>query len=951
MSAKKNFLLIILLLTALPIVAQSERTSVEVRGVVLEKDSKNPIEQATVRLLNKKDSTLITGVVTTRTGSFSLKNIRSGNYILSFSFVGFQSYDQDLNVTGRPNPLNVGNILLADASILLGEAIVMGKAPEVVVRNDTLEYNADSYKTTEGSVLEDLLKKMPGAEVDSDGKITVNGKEIKKVMVDGKEFFSTDPKVASKNLPANMVDKVQVLDRKSDMTMMTGFDDGDEETVINLVVKPGMKQGWFGNAFAGYGSRDRHEGNFMVNRFINSDQFTLMGGLNNTNNMGFSDLASTMFQGGGGGGMRFGGGGGNGITQSANGGFNFSKDFNKKLVITGNLRYNHSDNDAESKGISENYLQGGVNQYSSNLNTSNRVNDNFGANLRMEWKPDTLTSIIFRPDFSLSNSNSWSNGNSTTLQGLESNPGQRDSLNTGISRSSMDGNGYNLSGTLEVSRKLNNKGRVLSVSLSGGYNNTEEDGLNYSKTRRFIDGIEPYDSIIDQKYHNANTSYNYRAYLSFVEPLGHRNFLQATYSFSQRAQESDKPTYTPDATGAYSVLDTNYISSTRYDFTTQRISLSFKAMREKYNLTLGLNADPYNSKGKVYKDNKLVEEISRSQLNFSPMAQLNFIFSKQSNLRLDYNGRTSQPSMSQLQLVRDVTDPNNTYIGNPGLKPRYTNDLNLRFQRFLPEQQTAFMLMAGGNYILNDIVSDVTNLPGGAKRTTYANISGNYNANLRFMFNTPLKNRKFTINSMSMGSYNNSNSLVDAEKSNTKNLSLSERAGIDYRSNLFDFGLNGNIRYNNTQYSLRPGNNQNTYNYGGGATTTIYLPLNFKLESDITYSTNSGYAAGYQQKEMMWNASASKSFLKGNAATLRLKIYDILQQRSNISHNTTAFGFTESESNTLTSYFIVHFIYRFQAFKGGANASDGMRRRGPGGPDGPPPGGGGGRGPGGPPRF
>jgi hypothetical protein len=190
---------------------------------------------------------------------------------------------------------------------------------------------------------------------------------------------------------------------------------------------------------------------------------------------------------------------------------------------------------------------------------------------------------------------------------------------------------------------------------------------------------------------------------------------------------------------------------------------------------------------------------------------------------------------------------------------------------------------------------------------------------------------------------------VDAAKSNTKNLSLTERAGIDYRSNLFDLGLNGNIRYNNTLYSLRPGNNQNTYNYGGGATTTIYLPLNFKIESDITYSTNSGYSAGYQQKEMMWNAAASKSFLKGNAATLRFKIYDILQQRSNISHNATAYGYSESESNTLNSYFIVHFIYRFQAFKGGASTSDGMRRGGPGGdrgPGGPPPGGGGR-----PPRF
>lgn len=233
----------------------------------------------------------------------------------------------------------------------MGEAVVIGKAPEVTVRNDTVEYNADSYKVTEGSVLEDLLKKMPGVEVDSEGKITVNGKEVKKVMVDGKEFFSDDPKVASKNLPAKMIDKLQVLDKKSDMAQMTGFDDGEEETVINLTVKPGMKQGWFGNAYGGYGSKDRYEGNAMVNRFVNNDQITFMGGTNNTNNMGFSDLASTMFSGmGGGGGRRGGFGAGSGITSSGNAGLNFSKEFKPdKLTLGGNTRYSHSDNDARSK--------------------------------------------------------------------------------------------------------------------------------------------------------------------------------------------------------------------------------------------------------------------------------------------------------------------------------------------------------------------------------------------------------------------------------------------------------------------------------------------------------------------------------------------------------------------------------------------------------------------------
>ena len=254
MKSGRYFFILFLILLTMPAYAQK---GVDITGTVIEEGTNEPIEQATVRLLSVKDSSMIGGVATSRNGGFVLKNIKNGSYLLHVSFVGFDPLYQPLRITGKTNPVKLGKLALADGSILLGEAVVVGKAPEVTVRNDTMEYNADSYKTTEGSMLEDLLKKMPGVEVSSEGKITVNGKEIKKVLIDGKEFFSDDPKVASKNLPSKMIDKVQVLDKLSDMAKMTGFDDGEEETVINLTVKPGMKQGWFGNAFAGYGSEDR----------------------------------------------------------------------------------------------------------------------------------------------------------------------------------------------------------------------------------------------------------------------------------------------------------------------------------------------------------------------------------------------------------------------------------------------------------------------------------------------------------------------------------------------------------------------------------------------------------------------------------------------------------------------------------------------------------------------
>lgn len=935
---KSGKCLLMLLMILFSPMAFAQQSGVNVTGSVVEQGSDTPIEQATVRLLNVKDSAMVRGVVSARNGSFTLKNVKKGSYLLHITFIGYDPLYQPLQITGKKNPVNVGKLELSDGAIELGEAVVIGKAPEVTVRNDTVEYNADSYKVTEGSVLEDLLKKMPGVEVDSEGKITVNGKEVKKVMVDGKEFFSDDPKVASKNLPAKMIDKLQVLDKKSDMAQMTGFDDGEEETVINLTVKPGMKQGWFGNAYGGYGSKDRYEGNAMVNRFVNNDQITFMGGANNTNNMGFSDLASTMFSGmGGGGGRRGGFGAGSGITSSGNAGLNFSKEFKPdKLTLGGNTRYSHSDNDARSKSDRQNILPGDSSSYDNSEAMSRTKSDNFGVDFRLEWKPDTMTQLIFRPSFSFSHSMNDNFSDATTLDN------ERDTVNTNKSSNYSESNGYNLNASIDFSRKLNNKGRVFSATLSGGNSDSYSDGMNRSDIVYFNQTDALKNSIIDQRSRYDNKGFNYRAYVSWVEPIGHNNFIQATYSISQRKQEALKNVYNQDADGIYNVLDSAYSQSYRNNFISQRASLSFKSQRAKFNYTIGLNLDPSYSSSENFVGDTTLSKITRKVVNLSPMAQFNYMFDKRTNLRIMYNGRTSQPSMTQLQPVADISDPTNITIGNPDLNPRYTNNVFIRFQQFTPEKQRAFMIMANGSYIINDIVSYTSyNQETGVKTTTYKNVNGNYSGNVRMMLNTPLKNKKFSINSMTMASFANSNGYINEEKNTNLNLILSERGGIDFRSSYLDLGVNGNIRYNATSNSLQKENNQNTFNYGAGGYTTIYLPLNFKIESDVNWSTNSGYGDGFKQNEVLWNASASKSFLKNNQGTLRFKIYDILQQRSNISRSVTASYIQDSEYNTLGSYFMVHFIYRFSIFKGGASASDvktpGRSGRGRG-PMGPPPG-------------
>jgi hypothetical protein len=695
-----------------------------------------------------------------------------------------------------------------------------------------------------------------------------------------------------------------------------------------------MKEGWFGNAFAGYGSRERYEGNFMLNRLINSDQFSLIGGLNNTNNMGFSDLASTLFSGMGGGRRGMGGpGAGNGITQSGNTGANFSKEFSPKLTLGGNVRYSHSDNDAESTNETENILPSG-NKYDFDKSKSTTLNDNIGLNLRMTWKPDTLTQIIFRPDVSCSRTNQDETSNSHTLNN------RADSVNTVESAARSDGSGYNVQGRLEASRKLNSKGRVLSISLSGGTERLENDSYNYSLTRYFL-SPEP-DELIDQQIDYNNTNYNFRGFVSWVEPVGRNNFIQLAYSYSGNEREALKNAFTSDNNGNYNVLDSTYSQSSRNESADQRASIAFKASRSNYNYTIGFNVDPSYAKTETFVGDETIYSSSRNIVNYSPTIQFNYLPSREKNLRIDYEGQTSHPTMKQLQPVDDISDPLNTTRGNPDLKPVYTNNLRIRYHSFIPEKQAAFLIFANAGYIVNDVVNYTTNEPTTGKRyTTYKNVNGNYNANARIILNTPLRNKKFSINNMAFLTYSNTNSYIDTEKNTNKGLQLQDRIAVNYRSDYADFGLNGNLSWRHTRNSLEGQTDLNTCNYGAGANTTLYLPYEFKIESDIAYSTNAGYSDGYEQNEWLWNGSLSKSFLKGNAATLRLKIYDILQQRSNISYTATA-GYTRySEFNTLNSYFMLHFIYRFSIFKGGASMSD-MQRRPPGGPEGRPPGGPGG---------
>jgi hypothetical protein len=880
------------------------QNKVSVSGSVMDV-SKEPIEQATVQLLNPKDSSNVAGVVTGKEGLFTISAV-VGDYLLKTSFIGYSDNFRQIKATKSQNVLEP--VILEESDVMLDTTVIVGIISEMVIKGDTIEYNADSYKLLPSAVVEDLLKKLPGAEVDEEGKITVNGKEIKKIYVDKKEFFSTDPKVASKNLPAAMVDKVQVWDKKTDMAEMTGFDDGEEESVINLTVKPGMKQGMFGNAAVGYGEKDRYEASFLVNYAKNDNQFTLLGSSNNTNNTNFTDLAGSSGSRPSSRGMSF--GGRNGILKSTNGGFNFASELSKKFKLGGNIRMGLTDNQVLSNNYVQNYISSG-DQYETRLQSGNNTGNNIRTEFRMEWNPNENTKLIFTPNVNhTKNTNTQASDYLTTL--LE----PADSINWGYSRYNSSTENTSVSANVDFSHKFGKKGRTLSFSLSGGFSDQNADGANESKTDYKKTNVKSV--ITDQIFNTKNDSYNWSGFLSYVEPLGTNNFLQLSYRYRSSNSEQDRRTYKNDGFDNYNVVDTSSTKILENDFGNQEIRLNFQSVREKYNYTVGFAVQPSNSESRTFEPDTAYTVIN-NVVNFSPIVQFIYRWNKQTNLRINYTGTVNQPNTTQLSNVRDESNPLNITYGNPDLNPSFRNNLRLQLQKSNTDRTTTITASANAGFTTNAIVNYSFTDSVGKRESTYRNVNGNWSSDARFMINKSLFNRKFSINSTSSLGYSESNGFINGEQNTTGDLSLGETLGGSYRSDLFDLSLRGNVRYSGTSKSLAGQVSDKAFNYGGTTTTTIYLPWSLSIASDLNYSTNSGYSDGFKQNEWLWNASLQKQLFKDKSGTLKFSMFDVLKQRSNISRNSGSQSMSYTSSNTIGSYFIFNFSYRFNKFKGGGN--------------------------------
>ncbi len=906
-----------------------------INGVLVDSQDTTELIEATVRLLMaNKDSTMVKGTTTDMNGVFNIKGVKAGKYLLRFSYLGYNDVIKHVTVGEDGRDVNMGVVTMDPNTIMLKEAVVVGVKTAITVKEDTVEFNADSYKTQANAVVEDLLKRLPGVEVGTDGKITANGKEVKKILIDGKEFFSDDPTVASKNIPADMINKLQVIDRKSDLARLTGVDDGDDETVINLTVKKGMNNGWFGTVNAGYGTDKRYAGNVMINHFRDGNQFTILGGGNNTNNLGFGDGASGRFQ-------RW--GGDRGVTTSQYAGLNFnvgSKE-DDHFRVGGDIMYSHSDRDTRTR-TSRQYLLQDSTSYEDGNTVARDKGHNIRGDFRIKWEVDSNNTIDFRPNFSF-NFNKSERGDTSSL--FAGDPA-RTAVNRSLSNFFNDGKSFEWGTRLIYNHKVaSHPGRSQSLMLNYRYSNVREDADTYTNNTYFL--LDDQDQLIDQTANNRRKTHNITGRISWTEPIGdvkNARFLEFSYRGNYRYTTSDKMVYDNERSGIWpggTISDSEWneslSNSFRNTFFNQEFSAGFRQVRKAYNLNVGISVNSAMSKSKDL-INSARDIAARWAWSVAPYARFRYKFTETRNLNFFYRMRANQPSITQLQPVADESNPKNIIIGNPELKPSFNHNINLRFGDFAQGAQRSIMAMMNVDFAQNSIVSDVTTdeLTGG-RITSYTNVGGVWSAMAMNMLSFPFGASKvWYFTSHMFTRYGVTKSVTNGIENRSNTWFINYSPGLAFRNSVFDIELRPRYSFQNTTTSVLKSNTRNIHTWGGMFDGTYSAPFGLVVSTDLRYSTTSGYSDGYNSDQWIWNGSIAYQFLKDKQAALTISVYDILGQRKNIFRNVTGDYIEDVFYNSLGRYGMVTFTYRFNTFKKGEQPKDrNADRWGPGGPGGP----------------
>ena len=955
---KKSILTMLLLLVSIASFAQERLVS----GAIIDRDTKDPVEQVTVQLL-KTDSTYVMGAISNEKGLFHLNAPENGKYLLKITSVGYKPTVKRVVIEQDKN-LALGNVVVGADAIMLKGAVVTAMAQKVTLKEDTFVYNSAAYRTPEGSVVEELVKRLPGAEVSDDGTIKINGKEVKKILVDGKEFMTGDTKTALKNLPTSIIDKIKAYDEKSDLSKVTGIDDGEEQTVLDFNVKKGMNKGLMSNIDLGIGNKDRYSARGMGGYFNSNNRFMLFGNANNTSDRGF-----------GGGGPRRGFGGGNGLNASKMLAANYNYEEKNKFKFNTSLRWNHSDGDVWSRRSSENFM-GSSSSFSNSLNQNFSRSDSWNGNIRLEWMPDTMTNILFRPSISWTTNDSRSTGISASYnqnpyqysddplsdEAIEKMNEDDAVVNTQRSVSLNNSKNNNISGMLQLNRKLNNKGRNVTLRMDAKYTDKDSKSISLQNAHLYlVQTAAGLDSTYQTNRYNLTPSkdYSYSAQATYSEPLWKATFLQLSYKFTYSYSKSDRSTYdfskysfdgiNPEygAWGNYlgrldgglgDYRDDKLSRYSEYRNYTHDIQVMMRFVRQKYNLNFGVMIQPQRSKFIQDYQGKYVDTV-RTVTNVSPTLDFRYRFSKMSNLRVNYRGTTSQPSISQLLDITDNSDPLNISKGNPGLKPSFTQNFRLFYNNFVQNHNKGVMTYINfsttSNSISNKVTYDETT---GGRISRPENINGNWNVMGAFMFNCSIDSAGvWNINTDTNLGYNHYVSYLsldksqDSQKNTTQNTTWNERLSLSYRNDWLELSLDGTLAYNHAKNKLQPNSNLDTWQFSYGPSMTLTAPWGTSLNTSLSCSSRRGYSdASMNTDEFVWNAQLSQGFLKGKPLTVMFQFYDLLHQQSTFSRAISSVSRTDTEYNAINSYAMLHVVYRMNLF-GGKDARKGNREEGPGG--------------------
>lgn len=910
--------------------AQTVRT---VKGRVY--DSSHVALRGATVLLYKQGASDTLKTVTDKEGQFVFGNVSTNVFKLKVTNVGMEDIVQDFEFEESKTDLNTGSITMLPSIKTLQEVIIA--PPPIVIKEDTVEFKADSFKVRPNSSVEDLLKKLPGLQVDKDGNITAQGKTVTKIKVNGKDFFGGDPKTASRELPAEIIDKVQVVDDYGDMAAVSGIKDGDPDIVINLQLKKDKNQGAFGKASAGYGTDNRHQYTLSANLFRENTQLSVLGNLNNINQnlFDFSNTGANTRGGGGGAGRTISASSSsgtsdtnadqNGITDNKSIGVNFRTDFlNKKGSFYGNYSFANRNTVISSSTSQTNLFDNGSTFINNRNSNSNNIGNNHRANLNFEYNFDSSNYLKIRPNFNYGYSDNMSYGNfDYTSAGFKT--------QDGYTSDTVSNKSPNFNAEISYNHRFHKRGRNLSVNINLGGSSSlrDDDKLNF--TREYLKAGGYNDTYLDQLINQDNNNNNYGIRVTYTEPITKNRFLDLSYGYNYSYSKNDRKTFDRDP--LTDVLDLNDSLSNAYEntFINQRVGVSLRTINKKYNYSFGVTMQPVYMDG--YSITKDSAYTTQKRINLSPSARLAYNFSRTKKLNVTYNANYNQPGFNQLQPVRDVSNPQYQTQGNPDLRPEFSHNFRAIFNNFNFTSGRTLFAGVSGSLIQNRIVNNNIRLDSsGAQLSVPENLNGYYNVAGFYNYSIPFQNRTYVISLNGNVNYNHDVGLVDSKKNVGNNWVTTQRLNLELNlKEWLQFNAGPAYSLNSTRYNLtQNGDRISSSSWAFASNMRLDIPGGVIVRYDVSYVINNGLAENVKTNPTLLNASIEKTLFKKKNGFIRLSGFDIFNENTSVTRQINGNAVIDSRVNRLTRYFMLTFTYRLMKFNGAQSGTQGGNTSGQG---------------------